>query len=82
MGIRQSPAKFARMVIPYMAVVATVVNNSWLLFECVISLAVDDITSSLNELFFDCILRYLVVQEGMIIVICRNRKRSFLHKLC
>lgn len=63
-GIRQSPTKFARMVIPYMAVVATVVNNSWLLFECVTSLVVDDITSSLNELFFDCILAKSLCKKG------------------
>lgn len=54
-GIRQSPAKFATIVAPYMADVA-INSNFLLLFECVISLAVDDITSSLNQLFFDCSL--------------------------
>ena len=43
------------MVAPYMADVA-INSNFLLLFECVISLAVDDITGSLNELFFDCSL--------------------------
>lgn len=62
-GIRQSPAKFATMVAPYMADVA-IISNFLLLFECVISLAVDDITSSLNELFFDCSLLLLAAEKG------------------
>lgn len=62
-GIRQSPAKFATMVAPYMADVA-IISNFLLLFECVISLAVDDITSSLNELFFDCSLLLLAAKKG------------------
>lgn len=61
-GIRQSPAKFATAVAPYMADVA-IISIFLFLFECVISLAVDDITSSLNQLFFDSSFVLLAVQK-------------------